>query len=204
MADQFVARPSSVLEGPGLSSARGINRSHLTLYLSIAAIILSVASAGVHLFIFFNGEQQKMRSEAALNAANLELVHVQTMKEQALARAAQFDAALKQQELKTSAANEQAALAAKGQSVQTTAKLRNETQITDVTAKIQKVAIEPNIPWIADSVSGRYSSNPDGLLGVPKPNWTRTPVSGSRGSFAPDAVRIANAAREAEPELKIR
>ena len=54
-----LARPSSTLEEPGVFSGNGINRSQLTLYLSIAAIVLSVASAGVHLVTFFGGERQK-------------------------------------------------------------------------------------------------------------------------------------------------
>ena len=78
-----LARPSSTLEEPGVLPSNGINRSQLTLYLSIAAIILSVASAGTHLFIYLNGERAKM-------AAETDLARTLKTKEEALARAAQL------------------------------------------------------------------------------------------------------------------
>lgn len=59
-----VPRPTSSTEPQLNESAFVIQRNTLTLYLSFAAIILSCASAGVNLFTFYAGGQQKMLNEA--------------------------------------------------------------------------------------------------------------------------------------------
>lgn len=68
MPDTFqrVARPSAEFESssPGVATARGINRSQLTLFITVFAMLLSVAGAGVNLYIFFGGGQQKTLNEA--------------------------------------------------------------------------------------------------------------------------------------------
>jgi hypothetical protein len=111
MAEQLqrLRRPATSLdleENPQGFSARGLNRSHLTLYMSVGAILLSIASAGIHLFIFQSGDRPRMAAETQLHS-------VQAVKEEALARAAQLDVALKTQQIATARAQELEAIASK-------------------------------------------------------------------------------------------
>jgi len=162
-------RPSStVLEVPGLSPSRGINRNQLTLFLSVAAIILSVGSAGVQLYVFFNGGQQKMAAEA-------ELARTQNEKEKALATAALEDAALKRQQIKTAAAQEEEARAAKTNllasaqnHVQDTHKKVHETISEEAKAYLNgEVLLKSGVvPIIAKSAV--YTGSGDPLLITPQ------------------------------------
>ncbi len=61
---QHVPRPGSSSGSSENKSAFVVQRNTLTLYISFAAIILSCASAGVNLFTFYGGGQQKMVNEA--------------------------------------------------------------------------------------------------------------------------------------------
>ena len=68
MAEQLqrVPRPASALdihEGQ-LLPARGVNRSNLTLWFSIGALVISSVSATIELIPFFNGGQRKAIAEA--------------------------------------------------------------------------------------------------------------------------------------------
>jgi hypothetical protein len=216
MADQQLARPSSVLENPGVLPPRGINRNNLTLALSIAAIILSVAASGVALFRYVTGEQPKMASETALADSQRELVDIQKVKEKALADAAQLDVALKAQQIRTGAAQEQEALAAKINHVaaatnnyssarnndQDTAKKRGETVSAQAKGYLDdEVLLKSGIvPMLADSV--RRSVRPDGnVLGMPSMGLPR-PVSGGARASVPDpwsSPSVTAAATDADP-----
>jgi hypothetical protein len=168
-------RPSEVLENPGVLSARGINRGHLTLYISLAAIVLSVASSGIHLFIYLSGERQKWAAETKLAAT-------QQVKEEALARAAQLDVGLKAQMTRTAHAQELEAIAAAQNHRQDTAKKGFETTIQERQAAVTtEVLSNETIDALGRAAKGTATRNPD-LLGIPEyPSRSRGTPPISRG-----------------------
>jgi len=66
MAEQFerLARPSSVLENPGVVPARGMNRGKLTVVLSLIGLLAGAAAAGVTYWKWNSAEQQMTLNQA--------------------------------------------------------------------------------------------------------------------------------------------
>ena len=61
---QRVARPSSDAEFPAVSTPSGVSRNTLTFWLSITAIFLSIVSAGINFYIFWDVGERKATNEA--------------------------------------------------------------------------------------------------------------------------------------------
>jgi hypothetical protein len=180
MSEQFerFARPTSDLVEPGVVSPRGINRNHLTLYLSIAALVLSIGSVAVQGFIFWAADWKKKIAET-------ELLQVQRTKEEALARAAQLDVALKEQQIKTSAAQEKEAIAAARDHNQDATKKGYETQSAERDAAARKRLLnDANVERLglsADKAAGVSTSPDPGLQRLLNPPPI---VGGASGSLA--------------------
>jgi hypothetical protein len=183
---QRVPRPTAVLDledGGQISPARGLNRGHLTLYFSIAAIVVSVLSAGVHLVIFFWGDRARM-------AAETELHQIQAVKETALAKAALLDVELKArdielkgQQTRTSKAQEEEAIAAKAHHYQDAALARPQAQSAEYKSRFDGVTIgDPEVRKIMSDILKQGLKGGD-MFGLFPTRGKAFPVGGYGGSL---------------------
>jgi hypothetical protein len=177
MADQFerVSRPTANVDSPGVSPPRGLNRNNLTLFLSIAAALLSVLSGAVGMYRWLGGERDffvadtaKLNAEASKieidrQVSKVEVKYAEPIKDQELQKLRNENNLLRQQLLTERAQQykntEEAQLAA------------NLKIIEGVRARIHKEVVEPWIPTLRRSMICAMDPKADGC------DFMRSPVN---------------------------
>jgi hypothetical protein len=165
---QRLSRPSPTIDTPGVVSPRGINRNHLTLYLSVSALVLSLGAVAFQAFTFFAVDWNQRIAQTRLAAA-------QTTKEEALAKAAQFDVALKEQQIKTSAAQEMEALAAVRNHDQDTAQKFQQTGSDALKRVMLETILTPDVLATISRAARSSSGGTPNPLGLPSSSFAPAP-----------------------------
>lgn len=175
----FVQVPRSA-NGPGQaplahSQKWGIQRSNLTLWLSMAALIVSLSSAGVTLFVFLRVGLRQMEADVALKEADVALKQEETRKERSLADAAVLQKELIQQQIDMiqQQTNTSAAQEAKAKDESTL--VRTQTRTAMVDRRIAEEVVQPAIPDLSRSVGAATSGSGAEILRPPGPTILGAP-----------------------------
>jgi hypothetical protein len=146
----FVQVPRSV-QGPGPTPLAhphkwGIQRSNLTLWLSMAALILSLSSAGVSLFIFLRIGLRLMEADVALKQAEVAVQLEVARKEHSLANAAEKDLELKIQQIQESIAATANHQTGAQKNREESDLIRSQKRDADVKAELSEQVVRPLLP----------------------------------------------------------
>jgi hypothetical protein len=190
--DQFVERvpkPGATQPMNIVTPPVGVQRNRLTLYLSLSAILLSVASAAVSLYVFLKAGEAKMLAET--EKAKVE-TRVQETEAEWRPKILQNQNAALESEIRVNNAREKTEATAQERNRTETRNNLAQARVNEFQDELNQKVVKPMVPYLAESAqkgargdllyippssvippAPRGGSDPYGVVpGLRRPDWT--------------------------------